>query len=318
MNGAGAGAWHYKRMRMRQIEAFHAIYVSGSISGAARVLNVSQPSLTKVLQHAEQQLGFALFRRVKGRLVATDEAHVLFREVSDVHERLSSLRKTARNLRSGSAGNVRVAVLPALGLDLAPAAVAEFRQAHPDVTFDVMTLHHDDVLRSLYERRSEVAIAYAPAPHPRLKIIELCTAELVLMHRRDAPKMTARIELSWLKGKDIIGLSTSGPVGDVFSAALARLHVAANEVISAQTFYLAAGLVRHGAGIAVVDEPTAYAMSDANTLFKFFDPPMRFSVCAIHLEDRPLSQLARAFVQIMREQLLAAQNAHNPAHNRRL
>jgi DNA-binding transcriptional LysR family regulator len=298
-------------MRMRQIEAFHAIYVSGSISGAARVLNVSQPSLTKVLQHAEQQLGFALFRRVKGRLVATDEAHALFREVSDVHDRLSSLRKTARNLRSGSAGNLRVAVLPALGLDIAPAAVAKFRKAHPDVTFDVMTLHHDDVLRSLYERRSEVAIAYAPAPHPRLKITELCTTELVLLHRRDTTKLPARIDLAWLKGKDIIGLSTSGPVGDLFSAALARLHVTANEVISAQTFFVAAALVRHGAGIAIVDEPTAYSMCDAQMDFKSFDPPMRFSVCAIHLEDRPLSQLARSFVQIMRDQVLQAQATHN-------
>jgi DNA-binding transcriptional LysR family regulator len=297
-------------MRMRQIEAFHAIYVSGSISGAARVLNVSQPSLTKVLQHAEQQLGFALFRRVKGRLVATDEAHVLFREVSDVHDRLSSLRKTARNLRSGAAGNVRVAVLPALGLDIAPAAVAKFRKSHPDVTFDVMTLHHDDVLRSLYERRSEVAIAYAPAPHPRLKITELCTAELVLIHRRDVPKIPARVDLTWLKGKDIIGLSTSGPVGDLFASTLARLHVTAHEVVSAQTFYLAAGLVRHGAGIAVVDEPTAYAMSDEQTTFKFFDPPVRFGVCAIHLEDRPLSQLARTFVQNVREQLLQTQATH--------
>jgi DNA-binding transcriptional LysR family regulator len=305
-------------MRMRQIEAFHAIYVSGSISGAARVLNVSQPSLTKVLQHAEQQLGFALFRRVKGRLVATDEAHVLFREVNDVNDRLSSLRKTARNLRSGSAGNVRVAVLPALGLDLAPAAVAKLRKASPGVTFDVMTLHHDEVLRSLYERRSEVAIAYAPAPHPRLKIIELCTAELVLMHRRDLPKIPARIELSWLKGKDIIGLSSNGPVGDLFAAALRRLHITANEVISAQTFYLAAALVRHGAGIGIVDEPTAYAMSDAQTDFKFFDPPMRFGVCAIHLEDRPLSQLALGFVQAMREQVLQAQDSHNATHNRRV
>lgn len=296
---------------MRQIEAFHAIYVSGSISGAARVLNVSQPSLTKVLQHAEQQLGFALFRRVKGRLVATDEAHALFREVSDVNDRLSSLRKTARNLRSGSAGNLRIAVLPALGLDIAPAAVAKFRKAHPDVTFDVMTLHHDDVLRSLYERRSEVAIAYAPAPHPRLKITELCTTELVLLHRRDTTKLPARVDLAWLKGKDIIGLSTSGPVGDLFSAALARLHVTANEVISAQTFFVAAALVRHGAGIAIVDEPTAYAMCDAQMDFKSFDPPMRFSVCAIHLEDRPLSQLARSFVQIMRDQVLQAQATHN-------
>jgi DNA-binding transcriptional LysR family regulator len=298
-------------MRMRQIEAFHAIYVSGSISGAARVLNVSQPSLTKVLQHAEQQLGFALFRRVKGRLVATDEAHVLFREVSDVHDRLSSLRKTARNLRSGSAGNVRVAVLPALGLDIAPAAVAKFRKTHPSVTFDVMTLHHDDVLRSLYERRSEVAIAYAPAPHPRLKVIELGTAELVLLCRRDTTKLPARIDLTWLQGKDIIGLSSSGPVGDLFSAALARLHVTASEMISVQTFYLAAALVRHGAGIAIVDEPTAYATRDPQIDFRFFEPPMRFSVCAIHLEDRPLSQLARGFVEAMREQLLDRQAIHN-------
>jgi DNA-binding transcriptional LysR family regulator len=81
--------------------------------------------------------------------------------------------------------------------------------------------------------------------------------------------------------------------------------------VSAQTFYLAAGMVRHGAGMAVVDEPTAYAMSDEHTTFKFFDPPVRFGVCAIHLEDRPLSQLARVFVQNIREQLLQAQATHN-------
>lgn len=100
-----------------------------------------------------------------------------------------------------------------------------------------MTLHHDDVLRSLYERRSEVAIAYAPAPHPRLKIIELGTAELVLLHRRDMAKLPARIQLSWLQGKEIIGLSSSGPGGDLFSAPLAKLHVTASEMISVQTFY---------------------------------------------------------------------------------
>jgi DNA-binding transcriptional LysR family regulator len=110
-------------MRIRQIEAFHAIYVNGSISGAARALNVSQPSLTKVLKHAEDQLGFALFRRIKGRLVPTDEAHVLFREVNEVHERLASLRKTARNLRSGGGGHLSVAVLPALGLGIAPCEI---------------------------------------------------------------------------------------------------------------------------------------------------------------------------------------------------
>ena len=47
-------------MRLRHIEVFHAVYSSGSVTAAARMLNVSQPSVSKVLAHAEQQLGYPL------------------------------------------------------------------------------------------------------------------------------------------------------------------------------------------------------------------------------------------------------------------
>lgn len=50
-------------MRLRHIEVFQAIVQTGSISAAARLLNVSQPNISRVLNHAEQQLGFALFER---------------------------------------------------------------------------------------------------------------------------------------------------------------------------------------------------------------------------------------------------------------
>ena len=65
-------------MRLRQIEVFHAVYSCGSVTGAAEILNVSQPSVSKVLAHAEQQLGFPLFDRVRGKLVPTPEADRLF------------------------------------------------------------------------------------------------------------------------------------------------------------------------------------------------------------------------------------------------
>ena len=61
-------------MRLRHIEVFQAVYVNGSISAAARALNISQPSVSKVLRHAESQLGFTLFKLVKQRLAPTDEA----------------------------------------------------------------------------------------------------------------------------------------------------------------------------------------------------------------------------------------------------
>ena len=61
-------------MRLRHIEVFHAIMQAGTISGAAQLLHISQPAVTKVLQHCELQLGMALFDRVRGKLYPTPEA----------------------------------------------------------------------------------------------------------------------------------------------------------------------------------------------------------------------------------------------------
>ncbi len=69
-------------MKLRHIEVFQAIRQAGSVSGAAQLLHVSQPAVSKVLQHAEQQLGFPLFLRVRGKLLATPEALELEREVA--------------------------------------------------------------------------------------------------------------------------------------------------------------------------------------------------------------------------------------------
>ena len=101
-------------MKLRHIEVFHAVYQTGSVSGAARALHVSQPSISKVLRHAEAQIGFTLFRVVKGRLAPTEEAHVLFQEVRELQGRIESLQETTKNLRQGGGGHLRLAVLPSL------------------------------------------------------------------------------------------------------------------------------------------------------------------------------------------------------------
>ena len=56
-------------MRLRHIEVFNAVMLTGSVSAAARLINVTQPAVSRILAHAELQLGFALFHRLKGRLV---------------------------------------------------------------------------------------------------------------------------------------------------------------------------------------------------------------------------------------------------------
>ena len=100
-------------MRLRQIEIFHAVYSRGSVTKAAKILNVSQPSVSKVLAHAEQQLGYSLFDRVSGKLVPTPEAHQLFAHVSRVFDSVDRLRNVAENLRAAESGRIRIAATPA-------------------------------------------------------------------------------------------------------------------------------------------------------------------------------------------------------------
>ncbi|WP_154582145.1 LysR family transcriptional regulator, partial [Bordetella pertussis] len=85
-------------MRLRHIEIFEAIRRTGSLTEAAAALHISQPAASKLLAHAEAQLGFKLFERVKGRLVATREAEILAPEVARLNQDLGSVRRLAASL----------------------------------------------------------------------------------------------------------------------------------------------------------------------------------------------------------------------------
>ena len=290
-------------MKLRHIEVFHAVYQTGSVSGAARALHVSQPSISKVLRHAEAQIGFTLFRVVKGRLVPTEEAHVLFQEVHDLQSRIESLQETTKNLRRGAGGHLRLAVLPSLGLQVTPAAVARFRKTHPEVSFDIKTVHKADILRSLYERNSDLAVAYDSPRHPRLAEVLIGSGELVLLFRKlDIPDPPARLSTEMLKQFDLLRLAGTGSI-DTLIAGEIDLDWAGRAGISVETYYVAAALVREGAGIAVVDEFTARATVGEDLDFRPLAKKSRFDVFCIHLVDRPLSRVAQEFIRTMQQSI---------------
>ena len=295
-------------MRLRQIEVFHAVYTTGSISAAARSLHVSQPSVSKVLHHTQSQLGLKLFALVRGRLVATDEAHALFIEVNEIFERLGSLQKTIANIKNIGGGHIRLGVVPSLGLHVAPLAVARFRKMHPQITFDVQTLHHDELFQALYERTCDIAMAYSPPLNPRMKSRVLKTAQMVLLFQRDdLPDVGESVSLSLLDGRDVVGLTASGPIGEALANELLRRDVVVREVVSNQTFYTAAAMTRHGAGMTVVDEFTARATANGDVSFRPFAPPIRFNVDCVFLEDRRPSKAAEEFISLFKSVIEEAQ-----------
>lgn len=287
-------------MNLRHIEVFHAVYVNGSVSAAARMLNVSQPSVSKVLRHAESLLGFPLFHRTSGRLVPTEDAHTLFAEVAEIQDRVYGLREASRNLKRGSGALLRISALPSIALDALPGTVAQFLRTRREVKFDLQTIHHEDLLRKLYERETDLAVAYAVPPGAALGHRRLGAGELVVLYREtDMPNAPERVDIGALEGRPLITLAASGPIGHLFTAEVQARGLVLDEVVSARTFHIATALVRQGVGLTVVDNFTALASLGPGLAMRPLANPLRFDVNAMYLQDRPPTALATDFLKAL-------------------
>ena len=96
------------KMNLRQIEVFRAIMLTGSISGASKLLFVSQPAISRLMAHTEQRLGLTLFVRAKGRLHPTPEARRLLGEVNAVYDGVERVNGVAEDLMANRTGSADV------------------------------------------------------------------------------------------------------------------------------------------------------------------------------------------------------------------
>ncbi len=288
-------------MRLRQIEVFHAVYSSGSMTNAAALLNVSQPSVSKVLAHAEQQLGYRLFDRVKGKLIPTPEAHQLFKHVSEVYDDVDRLRHVASNLKATSAGRIRVAGTPAFGLEVLPRAISTFRDEHPDAIFEVETLHHDEIYDALYESRIDIGLAFDASQKPGIQQQRIARGSfLVLAPNRRAFGRKPSLSVSDIKDRPFIGLNSRGPLGKALSDYLQAAGVEPNIVAWTETYHIAKALAASGAGVTIADEITARSTSGGDVVMYPLKPAIRFDITMLHLAEMPLSLAAKRFTHHLR------------------
>jgi DNA-binding transcriptional LysR family regulator len=249
-------------MRLRHIEVFHAIMIAGSVSGAARLINISQPAVSRLLQHAELQLGFALFQRVKGRLIPTTEAIALQPSIEHLFANLSDVQRLAASLKSGKT-ETTLTVLSILTLshEVMPRAVKLFQIKHPKINIRFQALHSPEILSALALQEADIGFLFNPNAHPALIQEDVAQAALVCVAPKGVIKASqlqkVSIELKALRNLKIIGLDNQDPVGMAIHQACELHKIALHSSLTVQTYHAALALVEHGLGIALLDSCTA-------------------------------------------------------------
>ncbi|MCD0504042.1 LysR family transcriptional regulator [Bordetella petrii] len=285
-------------MRLRHIEIFEAIRRTGSLTEAAAALHISQPAASKLLAHAEAQLGFKLFERVKGRLVATREAEILTPEVSRLNQGLNSVRRLAASLRERPHGHLRLGCAPALGLGLLPQVVRASRDAQPGITFDIHTYHSAELVQGLLTRELDLAVTFDQHDYAGLTRALLGHTELVHLGRKPGDGAT---RLADLVHDTLIVLDSRDASGALLQAELDAQGLDPDVAIQVQTHYVACALAEAGCGEAIVDAITVRAMLRPGMVARRLDPPLKVPLSILTRTQDPLPALHRNFIDRLRQ-----------------
>lgn len=300
-------------MRLRHIEVFNAVMLTGSVSGAARLINVTQPAVSRTLQHAELQLGLSLFQRVRNRLVPTPEALTLYPHIERLFAQLDEVQRLARTLRAGaSADEIRVLSILTLGHEVLPRALALFRAKFPKVRVQFESLHSPQIVSSLALQEADVGFVFGGQTHPALQRESLADAWLVCIAKKGSlpPALLRRgvVTPTELEKLPVIGLPAGDPLGTLLGSWMLTSGDGAENAmpttaVSVQTYHAALSLARHGHGVAVVDACTALS-GNADTVDMLpIAPSVSVPVHALRPAGRAASVPVQAFTRAVQKVL---------------
>jgi DNA-binding transcriptional LysR family regulator len=144
-------------VNLRQLEIFRAVHKSGTLSGAAAELSITQPAVSAQMKDLRAGLGTALFR-AQGRRLELSEAG---EELLTYAERILSLVDEARaatQARARSGGLVRIAASSTPGVSLLPPLIAAFRKKFPRATVRLQVVNTQTVEEKLRAREADLGV----------------------------------------------------------------------------------------------------------------------------------------------------------------
>jgi DNA-binding transcriptional LysR family regulator len=291
-------------LSLRQIEVFHAVVQARSITSASKVLNVSQPSLSRTIRRIEDLLGTELFAREKEGLVPTAEALAIFAEVDNIVRQISGLSGQISRITRGEAAVFRVGATASVARALVPQALKALSVAVPslELFFDVLSV--DQMEDYLVTGRGECLVTIATLKHPLIASQKVGRGELVAIVPRDHLLASLdRLSAEDLQDVDFIAFPEGGAHHLVVDKFLRGAGISVNVKAVVRFSDTAVALANQGMGVALVDALTALGPIGNEVVVKRVEKSPDFEVSVLWNRKRPRSGNLKKLIDILRRKL---------------
>jgi DNA-binding transcriptional LysR family regulator len=293
-------------LNSRHIEIFYNVYKYKTLTNAAKILNVSQPALSKSLQYSEHKLNLKLFTKQSGMLVPTPEADLLYKNAEKINLSVKEFNQIASNLSTSPSNFIEIGVTPSLGTAFLPEILAQFSQLEPDIKFNIHNSQSHELMDKLHDFSHDIVICYNPPKFKQYKQILLQKGEMVFIVAADNSNYMNKSEISLkeLSKEPLIKIRNVFEIEDDFSVEqmLEQRDIQPDWIARTETFHVAKKMVEKGIGSSIIDSITAQSGRTNKIKILNLRPTIKFSICAIQNPNKPSSVAVKRFIQFLRSQ----------------
>lgn len=295
-------------MNLRQLKAFQEVMLTGSVSKAARNIGRTQPAISSLITGLESTIGYKLFERRAGRLHPVPEAHFLLENASNILKQVNNLNHTMQSVGTLETGQLRISCLPVFADRLMPELLANFVKDRDHVTVSLISERSNEVYSRLASQQFEIGLAEVAPQSPLVDTYEIemdCVCAV--------PSANPLARKSVITPADLDGQAMTSFVPQHFvRQQVARVFEQAGcdfnvrfEIQNAASQYV---FIEEGLACGVMSPISAQnylaTRGDMGRItFIPFLPRVPYKIAIIQPAHRPLSRLAQAFSDLLKDEI---------------
>jgi len=286
-----------RQLQLRQVEAFKALIEQGTVSRAAAILHVTQPAVSKLLVHLEEESGLTLFERVKGRLNPTAQGMRFYAEVDRIFSGLRQLEEAIAIIQRNDKRHLAIGVLPALSGAYVRRVTMMFLARCSDVHPAVHTRASNIVSDRVAVRQMDVGITTNLVSNPNLVVTPIMESPLVCIFPvGHALGKRRTVRPGDLRDVPFVAYSANNRTTNVLNDVLRAHGMDLNVVMECETTPTLCEFVAAGLGVSLVHPLSVIDMKGRLEIRRFKpDIPEYFHFC--HARSPQNLELVQEFLR---------------------
>lgn len=302
-------------LTLRQIEVIRAVMMTGTINGAAQMLNVTAPGISRLVKHTEENLKLRLFERKAGIFVPSVEAGPVFDQIREVFKGVENLQSAVGALQKGQDVRLSFASAPSIAQFIAARTLKTIRTRYPDLYIDMNILKIEETLDYLLLERGEFVVMSSPLENPAIDVAEIAQGKLVaILPEGHVLATEPTISVVDLLKHNLIGIDPNDPYGAILAKPFEQAGVAARHAMRGRFAQTVVSFVRHDLGVAIIDEFSVAEVYMPGLIRKPLVENIPIFTYVASKHGRVLSKFAHETITQFKRELSAATQARTWDH----